>query len=383
MHTADKIRLHDVTLRDGEQTARIAFTPEEKLYIAQELDKLGVASIESGLPATPEDIEVIKTLSSMSLKAKIVPLVRIMESDVKAAIDAKADGMLLEFGINPHIMKYVYKKDPKSLVQEIKEYAKEAKRNGMYVEFMGWDAFRCDDVGFLQDFFTDLADSEDIDRITVADTFGMGHPLATYEFMRRLIQWTKKPTGFHIHNDYGMAAANSLMAVSAGADTVHTSVNGLGERAGNVATEEMALIFQHLLELDAGIQLDKLKMVSDLVAEVSKAKLAKNKPVVGDGLFEVESGIVVHALESLKGTPLEDAILPFQPSTVGHEPFQVVFGRGTGMHSVRKLLKSRNISASDEQVAELQHRIKAAGLIFKNGLPRAMIDNLILEITKN
>jgi len=123
MHAPERVFIHDVTLRDGEQTARIAFTPDEKLFLAQELDKLGVHSIEPGLPVTPEDKEVIKTLATMRLNAKIVPLVRVMESDVEATLDAKADGMLLEFGINPYLMKYVYKKDPDGLIDEAKMLA--------------------------------------------------------------------------------------------------------------------------------------------------------------------------------------------------------------------------------------------------------------------
>jgi len=380
MHTPDRVFIHDVTLRDGEQTARIAFTPEEKLFLAQELDKLGVHSIEPGLPVTPEDREVIKTLSTMGLNAKIVPLVRVMESDVEAALDAKADGILLEFGINPYLMKYVYKKDPDGLVDEIRRYAKAGKEAGMYVEFMGWDTFRCEDVGFLESFFRGVAESPDIDRITAADTFGMGHPLATYSFMSKLKEWTGKPLGFHIHNDYGMAAADSLMAVSAGADMVHSSINGLGERAGNVATEEIALILQHLLDVEAGIDLSRLKSISDLVTEVSKAKPARNKPVVGDGLFEVESGIVVHILESLRETELDGKLLPFKPETVGQDPYQVILGRGTGMHSVRRLLRESGIDATDEQAAQLGEKIKNAGLIAKNALPKALVESFLKEL---
>ncbi len=185
MHNPDKVHLHDVTLRDGEQTARIAFTVDEKIFLAQQLDKLGVHSIEPGLPATPEDKEVIKTLSSMGLRAKIVPLVRVKEEDVQATIDAKADGMLLEFGINPYLLKFVYKITPEQLIQQIIEFSKAGKEAGMYVEFMGWDAFRIPDENYLQNFFTTIAEQGAIDRITVADTFGMGHPLATYEFIKK------------------------------------------------------------------------------------------------------------------------------------------------------------------------------------------------------
>jgi len=379
MHQPDKIHIHDVTLRDGEQTARIAFTPDEKLFIAQELNKLGVHSIEPGLPATPEDAAVIKTLAGMGLNAKIVPLVRVMESDVMATIDAKADGMLLEFGINPHLMKYVYNKEPEGLVEEIKTYAKEAKKHGMYVEFMGWDAFRCQEISFLKDFFTGIAESSDIDRVTVADTFGMGHPFATYSFIRQLKEWVNRPVGFHIHNDYGMAAANSLMAVSAGADMVHSSINGLGERAGNVATEEIALILQNLLDIEAGIDLSRLKSVSDIVSEVSKAKPANNKAVVGNGLFEIESGIVVHLIDKLRGTDLDGRLFPFSPESVGHDSIDVVLGRGTGVHSVKRLLRERQIDASDEQIALIASTIKDAGLILKNGLPKTLIDSLLKD----
>jgi len=379
MNTPEQVLIHDVTLRDGEQTARIAFTPEEKIYLALELDKLGVHSIEPGLPATPEDLEVIKTLSSMDLRAKIVPLVRVLESDVEATLESKADGMLLEFGINPYLMKYVYKTDPDKLASDIIRFAKLGKEQGMYIEFMGWDAFRIEDIGFVENFFKQVAESPDIDRITVADTFGMGHPLATYAYISKLIRWTNKPVGFHIHNDYGMASADSLMAISAGADMVHTSINGLGERAGNVSTEELAVICQHLLDIDAGIDLTRLKPISDLVAEVSKAKPAKNKPIVGDGLFEVESGIVVHAIEALKQTPLNGKLFPYPPEAVGQAPYQVVLGRGTGLHSIRRLLSERGINASDEQIAEIVHKVKQAGLIAKNALPHSFVENILTE----
>jgi len=208
----------------------------------------------------------------------------------------------------------------------------------------------------------------------------MGHPFATYAFMRKLKEWTGKSLGFHIHNDYAMAAADSLMAVSAGADMVHTSINGLGERAGNVATEELALILQHLLDIDAGIDLSRLKSISDLVSEVSKAKPARNKAAVGDGLFEVVSGIVVHILENLKGTDLDGKLFPFKPETLGHEPYKIILGRGTGIHSVRRLLRESGIEATDEQAAALGEKIKNAGLVAKNGLPKALVDSFLKEI---
>lgn len=379
MHNPDRVLIHDVTLRDGEQTARIAFTPEEKIFLAQEIDKLGVHSIEPGLPATKEDQEVMAELAKMNLNANIVPLVRVKESDVQASFDAGVDGMLLEFAINPYLIRDVYNTDPDSVIDQIVEYSCAAKDAGMYVEFMGWDALRIPDMDYVKKFFCAITERGKLDRITIADTFGMGHPLATYNYIKNLKEWTGASVGYHIHNDYAMATANSIMAVSAGADMIHGSMNGLGERAGNVATEEVAFVLQHLLDIDAGIDLSRLKPLSDLVTEISKTPPARNKAIVGDGLFEVESGIVVHLLDSLKGSALEDCVLPFKPESAGHDPYKVVYGRGTGNHAVRMLLKARNINASDDQVRNITARIKSAALHLKNGLPESFLIQIINE----
>lgn len=375
----EKVLIHDVTLRDGEQTARIVFTPEEKIFLAQELDSLGVHSIEPGLPATPEDQQVIAELARMDLKAKIVPLVRVMESDVRASLDANVDGLLLEFGINPFVMRDVYNTDPDSLIDQIAEYSCEAKAAGKYVEFMGWDVTRIPDIKFIEEFFTKLVERAKVDRVTIADTFGMGHPLTTYHLIKELKRWTGKSVGYHIHNDYGMATANSIMAVSAGADMIHGSMNGLGERAGNTATEEAAVVLQHLLDIDTGLDLSRLKPLSDLVTEISKARPARNKPIVGEGLFEIESGIVVHALGKLEKAGFKDAVFPFSPQTVGHHPLDIVYGRGTGNHSVRQMVADKGLEASDEQIANITRKIKSSALYVKNGLPDTYTNQIILD----
>ena len=381
MNLPEKVLIHDNTLRDGEQTARIAFSPEEKIAIALELDKLGVNSIEPGLPATPEDREVIEKLSAMNLRSKIVPLVRLMEEDVRASIDAQADGMLLEIGLNPFLLKHVFKISPDELIAQIAEYARAGKQEGMYMEFMGWDVSRIPGLDYPQRFFSDLVEQagDDLDRVTVADTFGMGHPMATYHYISKLKQWTGKPVGFHIHNDFGLATANALMAITAGADEVHSAVNGLGERAGNLATEEICLIVQHLMGMDGDIDLTRLKPLSDMVREISKAQLAFNKPVVGDGLFEVESGIVLDVALKLKGTPLQNATVPYQPETVGHEALKPVYGVGTGASAISVLLKERGIDADRELVRKVTDRIKATGRVLKNGLPNSLLQQIIDE----
>ncbi len=377
----ERVLIHDVTLRDGEQTPGVAFTPKEKVYLAQMLDRLGVYSIEPGLVATPEDREVIKTLIGLRPRARIVPLIRIKEEDVSAAIELKCDGMLLEFGINPYLLKYVYRITPEILIENIIRFAKAGKERGMYVEFMGWDAFRVEEW-YLRDFFQAIAPH--VDRVTISDTFGMGHPLATFQLVSNLRSWTGKPVGFHIHNDFGLALAGSIMAISAGADMVHTSFNGLGERAGNVATEELALALEYLMAVPTGVDLSQLASVSAAFAEASKVVLAQNKPVVGRRLFDVESGIVVHILQELEKTPLGgNAIFPYPPGLVGREPYQVQYGRGSGKNSIQRLLEHLEPglqNVSEEILDQITYRVKEAGLILKSLLPAPILRQIVQEV---
>lgn len=376
----ERVLIHDVTLRDGEQTPGVAFTPKEKVHLALMLDRLGVHSIEPGLPATPEDREVIKTLMELRPRARVVPLTRIKEEDVSAVIELGCDGMLLEFGINPYLLKYVYRITPDILIEQIAQFAKAGKEKGMYVEFMGWDAFRVEEW-YLRDFFQAVAPY--VDRVTISDTFGMGHPFATFRLVSNLRSWTGKPVGFHIHNDFGLALAGSLMAISAGADMVHTSMNGLGERAGNVATEELVLALEYLMGVPTGVDLSQLASVSAAFAEVSKVPLAPNKPVVGRRLFDVESGIVVHILQELEKTPLGgNAIFPYPPTLVGREPYQVQYGRGSGKNSVRMLLErlEPNVQIPEEKIEKVTQKIKEAGLVLKSLLPDSILKQIVREV---
>jgi 2-isopropylmalate synthase len=375
------VKVHDVTLRDGEQTARIAFTPEEKVFIAEQLNALGVHSIEPCLPVTAEDKEVLKELSGKGFTSKIVPLVRIKEEDVQATLDARADGMLLEFGINPYLLKHVYQITPETLIDMVSTFAKAGREAGLYVEFMGWDAFRIPDLDYVLRIFGEIAERGGADRITISDTFGMGHPFATYEMVSKLKRHVGVDVGFHIHNDYGLATAGALMAVAGGADMVHTSVNGIGERAGNAATEEVAMALQHLMGVNTGVDLTRLKLVSDVVAEISRAKPARNKPVVGDGLFETESGIVVHILGGMARTALgSNYVFPFPPEAVGQGPNTVVYGRGSGRHGVAELLRQRGYAPSEDQVGEVTEAIKQAGLMLKTGLPASVLDAIVKRV---
>ncbi len=378
----ERVEIHDVTLRDGEQTARIAFTPEEKIVMAQELDALGVASIEPGLPATPEDREVISTLASMGLQAKVKPLVRVLESDVEHAIASGANAMVLEFGINPFFLKVVYETTPDELAAKVIEFSNRAKAAGMEVEFMGWDVWRIPTLDYLRRLFDQIVEKGSIDRLTISDTFGMSVPSTTAFMFGQLRSWFPGlPLGLHVHNDFGLATATALVALTSGASSVHSSVNALGERAGNVATEEVAVGLQYLLGIDAGIDLSRLGRVSQVVGEISKRRPAPNKPIVGTNITEVESGIVVHIVDAMRAAGFgELGMMPYSPGLVGQEPVTIVPGRGTGRHSVRVLLEQLGLSASEAQVDEITERVKQLALILKNGLSRELFRGVAVDV---
>ena len=383
MRLPSRVTIHDVTLRDGEQTPRVAFTPEEKLFLAQEMDKIGIPSIEPGLPATEEDRYVIRTLAQMKLRARVTPLVRVRDDDVQAAISCGAPGMVLEFGINPFLIKYVYNMTPDQLIEKVVILSRRAKEEGgMYVEFMGWDTFRIPSLDYVKRFFAEIIERGAIDRITVSDTFGMAHPLAMRFFIETLREWFPNiPLGLHIHNDYGLATASVLMAIASGVDEVHCSMNGLGERAGNVATEEVAVACEHLLGVPTGIRLEGLYRLSQMVAEISKIRPASNKPIVGSGLFEIESGIVIHILRQFRATPLGEAgMLPYSPALVGREGPILLAGRGTGRNYVEMTLKELGLHATEAQIEEIVRRVKAVALRLKNALPLAVYHGIIREV---
>jgi len=383
MRFPPRVTVHDVTLRDGEQTARVAFTVDEKLFLAQEMDKIGIPSIEPGLPATEEDREVIRTLVQMKLRARVTPLVRVREDDLEAALACGAPGMVLEFGINPFLIKYAYNMTPEQLVEKVVALSRRAKdEGGMYVEFMGWDTFRIPSLDYVKRFFGEILERGAIDRITVSDTFGMAHPLAMRFLITRLREWfPDTPLGLHIHNDYGQATASALMAIASGVDEVHCSVNGLGERAGNVATEEVIVACEHLLGVPTGVRLEGLYRLSQMVAEISKIRPASNKPIVGSGLFEVESGIVIHILRQFRATPLgELALFPYPPELVGREGPTLVAGRGTGRNYVEMTLEELGLEATTAQAEEIVRRVKSVALRLKNALPAAVYHGIIREV---
>ncbi len=379
MHLPEKVLIHDVTLRDGEQMAGVVFTEDEKVFIAQELDRIGIHMIEIGTPAvSEEDQRAFKRLSKMNLKAKKIALARIMEEDVKLAAECGADGLFYETGINPYFVKHVLGLDSKEFINRIIRGAKLAKELGMFVEFCGWDTFRINNLEWIKTVYTELLKNVEVDQIGISDTFGQAHPFTVNFLVRKMKEWFPDvPLAIHVHNDYGLATATALMAVASGAEAVETSFNCLGERTGNASTEEVVAGLEMILGLKTGINCAELYKVSKFIQEISKVNVAPNKPIVGDRIFYSESGIVIDANEKMsKGTGIDYSMFPYNPKYFGRE-LRYVGGKKSGRAFIKLYLQKKGLKATDAQVEEILVRVKKQSIVLKNYLDDDQIDRII------
>ena len=239
-----------------------------------------------------------------------------------------------------------------------------AKKHGLITTVMPWDTARAP-IDFVERLFKGIVYEGGADNVVIADTHGSSLPWAIANFVRMMKGWIPGiPIEMHCHNDHGLATSIMLSAICAGASAVHTSVNCLGERAGNAATEEVALNIETLLGIPTGIRLEKLYPLAHMVAEMTKIPIARNKPVIGNNEFTYESGMVVYVVERMAAA----GVRPFQtylPELIGRKGFDVVVGKGTGAGVVAKKLASFGITATKEQVAEITNRIKRESSIRK------------------
>ena len=373
--------IYDVTLRDGEQTPGVAFTLDEKIMLAEELDALGVEAVEIGLPMLEKDFKVIQALRKRNLKTKVGCLVRANRSDIDLAVDAGAELICVEHTVNPYSCKLAYDIDEQELIARNAECCLYAKEKGSIVNWMGWDAFR-QTKEYIERVFKAVVEQGKPDRVTIADTFGMAHPVAVFDFFREFRKWfPDKLLEFHCHNDFGMATANAIAAITGGANSAHTAINGLGERAGNIALEELAISGQMAMGIDFGLDLTRLNRISKLAAQFSRFPYAANKPVIGSNLFNVDSGMIIHILAAADkaGFP-KLAMLPYQPGAVGRDDFRFVYGKGAGGAALDRFLKELGIEATQEQRKEILEKLKTEAALRKAFLEKDEFLHIIKSV---
>ena len=346
--------VYDSTLRDGEQTPGVAFSQEQKITIAQMLDDAGVHEIEAGFPAVSEnEIRTMKAISDLGLNAKILGLSRVIKGDIDAAVDAGVDIVLLFVGTSEIHRRYKMKKNREEILAMVVDSLDHCKARGVKAAVSAEDTTRTE-LDFLMEVYR-TAEASGAARIGVTDTLGCATPEAISKIVSHARQEVKIPVALHLHNDYGLALANAFAGVKAGATAVTTTVNGIGERAGNVPLEQFVVGMKYLYGKDIGIESTKMKKLSDTVSQLSGLFKPKNQPLVGTNVFAHESGIHVAAMLNC---PLTYESIP--PEAVGNER-HIIMGKKTGLNYIKKRLDDMRIETSEEQATEICKRVKELG----------------------
>jgi methanogen homocitrate synthase len=366
------VEICDVTLRDGEQTPGISFTREEKQDIASRLDAIGLEIIEAGFPiVSVHEKEIIRSISRMGLNAKICGLSRACREDIDAALDAEVDMIGLFIGTSDLHIRCKHKKPREEVVASALTQCDYAIDHGLIVRFGAEDASRTE-LSVLLDIYQQAAEHK-ASYVTYADTTGCLTPLETATIMEELVPKTPIPIAMHAHNDLGCATANTIIAAEKGAFQLHTTVNGLGERAGNARLEEVLAA----LALKGGITRYDLTQIPELSAHVQKYTgiyMPATKPIVGANAFAHESGIHIAAILE---NPATYEFVP--PELLGLER-QFILGKHTGKRALIHILGTFGYQLPDEQVIEVLEEIKERSE-GKCTITQQILRDIIKEVT--
>lgn len=354
MELPGQVKIFDTTLRDGEQTPGVSFTPEQKVRIANQLDELRVDVIEAGFPIVSKgEKKSVKEIANADLETEICALARSSEKDIDAGLDCGVDSIHCFIATSDiHLEKKLSLTKEEALERAVNAVEK-AKDHGITVEFSAEDATRTE-FEYLKDIYKAVEDAG-ADRINIPDTVGVTTPAAIRNLVEEIKKSVKIPISVHCHNDFGLATSNSVAAVEGGAEQIHVTVNGLGERAGNASLEEVVMSLRSLYNIKPRIKTENLVKASSLISRITGIPIPPNKAIVGDNAFAHEAGIHVHGVLESPGT--YEAL---SPEKVGHHR-RITLGKHTGRKSVKKQLDEMEIEATDEQIEEITERLKELG----------------------
>ena len=353
-----RVRVFDTTLRDGEQTPGVSMSPEDKVRIARGLDELGVDAIEAGFPVISEgEARAVRMVCREGLSAEICGLARTSRKDIDAAADAGLSYVHAFIATSDIHLQYKLRMGREEALAKAVEAVEYAKSRGLAVEFSAEDATRTDRA-FLSEVFGAVAGAG-ADRVDIPDTVGYSTPAYMAEITRDAVKATGGlPVSVHCHDDFGLAVANAVSGVQAGAQCAHVTVNGIGERAGNASLEEFVMALQCLKfgeEYETGVHPERIYEASRLVSSLAGVQVQPNKAIVGDNAFGHESGIHTHGVLS---NPL--TYEPISPELVGRTRWLQV-GKHAGLHGMNAMLAEYGVRPTDAQSRAILARVKGMG----------------------
>jgi len=331
----------------------VSLTPKQKIKIAHQLDKLGVDVIEAGFPiSSAGDKESVKSIANAGLTLDVCGLARVLTKDLDTCLDCGVD-MIHTFVSTSDIQRiHTIKKSREEVIDMAVAAVEHIKDHGVKCMFSAMDATRTD-LDYLLEVFK-VVENAGCDIINVPDTVGVMVPSAMYTLIRKIDENVNIPIDVHCHNDFGLASANSLLAVEAGARQVQVTINGLGERAGNADLAQTVMSLHSMYGAKTNINTECIFETSQLVERYTGVRLQPHMPIVGENAFAHESGIHTHGVLERSDT-FEPGIMT--PEMVGHTR-RIVLGKHAGKHAVKQSLESAGIHPTDEQLTEILNRIK-------------------------
>jgi len=348
------VRIFDTTLRDGEQAPGIDLTMEQKVKIAKRLSDMGVDAIEAGFPASSEGefVATKKILEEIGDYTEVIGLSRANKNDIDRTIQSGLGSIHVFIATSDIHLKYKLRMTRQEVLDRIYENVRYAKDHGLVVEYSPEDATRTEEDFLLTAVKTAI--DAGADRINIPDTVGTMQPFRFYDLIKKVVSVVgDKIVSVHCHNDFGLATANSLAGIYAGARQVHVTVNGIGERAGNASLEEVVMGAKKLFGFNVNVKTWMLYETSKMVSELTGVPVPYFKAIVGDNAFGHEAGIHVHGV-------LENPLTyePLTPEEVGNFR-RIELGKHSGIHGLKKILEDQGISLDDNSLREVLSEIKA------------------------
>ncbi|MNI11699.1 2-isopropylmalate synthase [compost metagenome] len=367
--TGKEIIVVDTTLRDGEQTAGVVFSNHEKIAIADLLDEIGVDQLEVGIPTMGGDEKAaIKKIAQRGLKASIMAWNRAVISDIEQSIDCGADAVAISISVSDIHIEHKLKTSREWVLESMLKSVEYAKKNGVYVSVNGEDASRAD-RDFLVQFITE-AKKAGADRFRYCDTVGIMEPFKINNVIKDLRETTNFDIEMHTHNDFGMATANAIAGILGGATHVGVTVNGLGERAGNAALEEVFMALKHVYGYELDVDTKRFRELSEYVSRASGRELPSWKAIVGTNMFAHESGI--HADGAIKNPKNYEA---FSPDEVGLAR-QLVIGKHSGRASILKKFEEYGEELDNKAADWLLEKVRETSV----NLKRSLFDKELVQL---